>query len=255
MSDKPKQCGEQFQVAVGNKSQKCGYTRFWYAVYECECGTRFPQQVRHIENGKTVSCGCHKRQSLAISRRTHGLSHTPEYHIWLGMKKRCENRRCKAYRHYGGRGVVVCERWQTFENFYADMGTRPSPKHSIDRKDVNGNYEPGNCRWATDIEQARNTTLVRVVDVDGNRMCLSEACESAGLPYSCVRHRLVAGAGISEALSRPVRQQTRRPTVTFCGEDMTLSEACRRAGVLYNTAAKRLRRGETIERALRPVDR
>src|SRR5688572_5961440 len=87
----------------------------------------------------------------------HGVPRTPEYHSWVSMKTRCYNPNCNRYERYGGRGIVVCERWRTsFVNFLADLGLRPSPKHSLDRIDSNGNYEPGNVRWATDAEQQNN---------------------------------------------------------------------------------------------------
>lgn len=91
-----------------------------------------------------------------IGNPTHGLYHTPENGIWRAMLARCRNPNSTAYHKYGARGIAVCERWHRFENFLADMGERPTPKHSIDRIDVLGNYEPGNCRWATPDEQARN---------------------------------------------------------------------------------------------------
>jgi hypothetical protein len=90
-------------------------------------------------------------------RYKHGMSRTPEHESWRSLKKRCLCKTCKAYKYYGGRGITVCERWRdSFENFLADMGPKPSPKHSIDRINVNGNYEPSNCRWATWSQQVIN---------------------------------------------------------------------------------------------------
>jgi hypothetical protein len=86
----------------------------------------------------------------------HGMTGTPEHRAWLDMRKRCVNPRNKKFKHYGGRGIRVCERWDSFANFYADLGPRPSPLHSLDRIDNDGNYESGNCRWATRSEQRRN---------------------------------------------------------------------------------------------------
>lgn len=89
--------------------------------------------------------------------RTHGMSNTPEYKAWFEMKRRCYNKNRKGYKNYGGRGIKVCDRWlESFENFYEDMGDRPSPNHSLDRIDVNGNYEPSNCKWSDRTEQNYN---------------------------------------------------------------------------------------------------
>lgn len=118
----------------------------------CDCGERVTVNGHTLRNGNTRSCGC--------LMRTHGESgpdRSPEYATWKGIKRRCSAPRCKDYKDYGGRGIRVCDRWlNSFENFLADMGRKPSPKHSIDRADNDGNYEPGNCRWATPSEQSKN---------------------------------------------------------------------------------------------------
>jgi hypothetical protein len=88
--------------------------------------------------------------------KKHGMTGSKAHRVWKGMNQRCNNKNTPAWEHYGGRGIKICERWDKFENFYADMGDPPSDSHSIDRIDVNGNYEPGNCRWATQSEQVRN---------------------------------------------------------------------------------------------------
>lgn len=106
---------------------------------------------------------------------------TKEYVAWLRMNQRCNCPGHDSYPHYGGRGIAICERWRTFENFLEDMGPKPSPKHSLDRRDVNGNYEPGNCRWATSAEQARNkrTTKLEPHEPAQIRWLLSEGVKTA----------------------------------------------------------------------------
>jgi hypothetical protein len=105
----------------------------------------------------------------------------PEYHVWASMLHRCIDEKTHNKEHYLDRGIVVCERWQQFENFYADMGPRPSAKHSIERKDVNGNYEPNNCEWATIAEQNRNRTDTRRIELNGKTVCGAELARLCGV--------------------------------------------------------------------------
>src|SRR5215217_4173529 len=104
-------------------------------VFRCDCGNEAITTVSYVRNGRTTSCGCFGRQRLPEHNLTHGLSKTSLYEVWRGMRKRCEDPNHKAFKNYGGRGIKVCRRWQKFEAFLADMGERPSPKHSIDRID------------------------------------------------------------------------------------------------------------------------
>lgn len=128
----------------------------------CACGGTIETNDQTLRNGGTRSCGCLRREKLRAKRSerknfVHGMSHSPEYRVWLGMKTRCYNSNDTNFWHYGRLGVKVCARWRTsFVAFYEDMGPRPSPRHSLDRIDPHGNYEPGNCRWATYAVQARN---------------------------------------------------------------------------------------------------
>jgi transposase len=120
-------------------------------------------------------------------------SSTSEYEIWHGMKQRCGNPNSRGYPKYGGRGIMVCDRWQQFDNFIADMGPRPSPDHTIDRIDNDGPYSPENCRWATWVEQNRNTRSNRIVIYDGQEMCVTEVAERLGLCKETVFWRLNHG--------------------------------------------------------------
>ncbi len=131
---------------------------------------------------------------------------SPEYHSWAAMWQRCTNPDRESYKHYGGKGVSVCKRWRAFENFLADMGARPAGA-SLDRIDLAGNYEPGNCRWADATTQARNASQVVWVAIDGVAKRLVEWCEELGVSINTVRCRVRKhGFSYQEAISTPVQK-------------------------------------------------
>lgn len=128
---------------------------------QCSCGVRCIVVRGNLLNGHTHSCGCLSKEARSSAHLIHGCAkhgaRTSEYAAWSAMRARCSNPNVKDWKNYGGRGIVVCDRWiNSFENFLTDMGPKPGPGYSIDRKDNGGNYEPGNCRWATSKEQNNN---------------------------------------------------------------------------------------------------
>lgn len=122
----------------------------------CECGTEKEVFLNSLSMGVTKSCGCLHMERARTMNRSHGMTRTPEWTAWSNMLARCTWEKHPRFADWGGRGIRVCERWQSFENFYADMGARPSRDHSIDRIDNDGHYEPSNCRWTTRKEQMAN---------------------------------------------------------------------------------------------------
>lgn len=164
---------------------------------QCDCGTVTVVEPRMLRKGRSKSCGCLQRDimsAVSSGRTKHGLTNTPEYDAWTRMKRRCYSPKDSKYRLYGGRGITVCERWlSSFEAFYEDMGDKPTPSHSLDRIDVDGNYEPSNCRWATPTVQGRNKQTHRLVWLNGKQMPLSQACETAGVNYRAALYRLNRG--------------------------------------------------------------
>lgn len=139
----------------------------------------------------------------------HGLCHTSEYRAWINMRSRCDNPNTPGFHNYGGRGIYVCERWYSFENFLADMGPRPAEKFSVDRIDVNGNYEPSNCRWADSKTQCRNMSVNRIVEFNGKRVTLAEAVEATGVKYNTILYRLKRGWPMERALTEAIHAKGR----------------------------------------------
>lgn len=162
----------------------------------CNCGNKRSYRLAMLRYGHTKSCGCIKqseesRRNQSIRARTHGMTDTVEFKTWVAMKKRCTNPSYKNYPLYGGRGITVCKEWyDSFETFYKDLGPRPSPKHSIDRIDVNGNYEPSNCKWSTNKEQSRNKRNNHNVTYNGETKCISAWAEQLGIRKDTLRLRL-----------------------------------------------------------------
>ena len=129
----------------------------WHCI--CACGNRRLVAGSALRSGLTKSCGCYNREHSARRHTTHGLSKTADYRRWQHMIQRCYDPNTKQFKDYGGRGIAVCDRWRGvsgFLNYLSDIGPRPSARHSVDRIDNEGHYEPGNCRWATQKEQVRN---------------------------------------------------------------------------------------------------
>jgi len=150
----------QLTVIAEAGQDKWGKSQF---LCECVCGTTTTVTGNSLRTGHKRSCGCLSVVMRAQELTRHGQSRkdaeTPEHLAWSQMRGRCRNVNNPRYKDYGGRGITICERWEAFENFFADMGPRPSPKHSIDRINNDGNYEPLNCRWATTLQQAHNQRI------------------------------------------------------------------------------------------------
>lgn len=152
----------------------------------CDCGNERAVFGNSLRTGATVSCGCLQRENAT----THGRTRTPEFTVWQMMLQRCQNPNATSYKDYGGRGIVVCDRWQSFEHFYADLGDRPSPQHKLERKNNDGPYSPDNCAWATPIEQGANKRNNRILELDGERRTVGEWARHLKIPKNTLLNRL-----------------------------------------------------------------
>ena len=170
----------------------------------CDCGTVRFVIPADLCTGRSTNCGCVRRKKVGARNFKHGLTHTREYIAWAGMLARCSNPKHVCYHNYGGRGITVCKRWrESFTTFITDMGMPPSPKHQVDRIDNNGNYEPGNCRWVTNAQNAQNTRKNVFIECNGERLCLSEWARRIGISIESLRGRLSSGWSEQEAVTTP----------------------------------------------------
>ena len=171
-------------------------------VCRCTCGKETTVRQSNLLRGDTLSCGCQKARYISENRATHGMNGTYVYHVWQAMKKRCYYPKAINYADYGGRGITVCDRWKdSFENFYADMGNPPSEDHSIERENTNGNYEPGNCSWATRVMQQNNRRNTVLVTHEGRIQGLSEWARELGIARSTLIMRRKRGWTDAEMLT------------------------------------------------------
>lgn len=177
--------------------------RSW--IVRCDCGAERAVAEKSLLEGRTRSCGCLqaelKRARMALPKADRHL--TPEYRAWRNMRYRCNSPGCRFFHNYGGRGIRVCERWDSYEAFLEDMGTRPSSRHTLERIDNNGNYEPKNCRWATYFDQSRNRRTNRIVSHRGHVGTLTDVSRAMGLPLKIVSVRLFNGWDLARALDTP----------------------------------------------------
>ena len=184
---------------------------FWQC--QCDCGTEKRIAGTALRAGLTKSCGCLSRERKRTDPRgfqaIHGMTHTRTFQRWQGMLARCYKPYDASYYNYGGRGIMVCERWRnSFQHFYDDMGAVPEGMQ-LDRIDNMGHYEPGNCRWATPIEQGNNRRTNRKILYQGEEKTLAEWTRFQGLPENVLGKRLEAGWSLERAMTTPLRRDSR----------------------------------------------
>jgi hypothetical protein len=179
------------KLIVINLEKKQGKLFYWNCI--CECGAKRIVSSNNLRNKTAFSCGKCIKKNKKHGHKTR-LGASLEYSSWVSMKNRCYNKNTNNYSLYGGRGIAVCDRWlNSFENFLEDMGNRPSKKHSLDRINVNGNYEPSNCRWATKYEQLRNQRTNVHLCVDGVVKIVADWAKVSGTSFSTIHSRIKRG--------------------------------------------------------------
>ena len=177
-----------------------------YYLCKCTCGNEKIIRGKDLKYNKIKSCGCLNKEKTIERNTKHSLRHTRIYRIWLLMKNRCLNSKYHLFKNYGGRGITICNEWKNdFMSFYNwAMTNGYQDDLTIDRIDVNGNYEPSNCRWATRLQQQRNTTRLRKITYKNETHCISEWAEILGLEYNTLYHRFRRNNYSEDVLKRVI---------------------------------------------------
>lgn len=205
-------------------------------LLECDCGEAKEADGYDVRSGKIISCNKCGAERTRLASVTHGMSNTPEFSTWDGMKSRCYNKNVTHYSKYGGRGIKVCQRWlESFENFYADMGQKPSGDHSIERRDNDGDYSPDNCIWATAREQALNRKTNVYLTINDTTRTMIEWSEISGVSLGRIWSRKKAGYS-GEDLINP----RYIGSLTFRGITKTQKEWSEITGIKKSTIAMRI---------------
>lgn len=176
--------------------------RKWQCI--CDCGNLTVAAGSNLGNGHTKSCGCLRRQWTKTHKTTHGMSKTPEHKTWSNIHARCEDPKHVSFKYYGVKGVRVCDRWKSFEAFFEDMGNRPSPNHSLDRINPDGDYCPENCRWATWTQQNNNRRNNRRLTLGGITMSCAAWDRKCGFRPYTITGRLFRGWSAERAITTPL---------------------------------------------------
>lgn len=209
----------------------------------CDCGNTTIVRGNSLKAGEVKSCGCLAREKSKIPKsKTHGMSKTPEYITWNSMKERCYNTNNKGYKDYGARGIKVCDKWlHSFENFYKDMGKRPTNKHTIERINNHKGYSPENCKWATMKEQGRNKRNNHLITFKGETKTISQWSEILNIKYRILEKRINRFHwSIEKSLTTPIRKTTKNRYLTFHGETLPLHKWADVLGIKRGTLHNRI---------------
>jgi hypothetical protein len=212
--DISKEIGKKYNLLtiikdLGTRKYSHGKCVATFVIAECECGKQFDVRLHSLRSNQTISCGCILRQAYrkyGIKIKKHFKSKTKDHSRWWDMITRCYNKNSTSFKHYGGRGICVCDEWiQSFDKFMEDMGPPPTDKHTIDRINVNGNYCKKNCRWLTMKQQSLNRRNTKKIEYNGQNLSLSEWSEKLNFNHSVLGKRLKRGWSFEKAISTPIK--------------------------------------------------
>jgi hypothetical protein len=198
------------RLTVIKRVENKGQSAAWLCI--CSCGNKIEASGSKLSSGNVKSCGCLQKENASKANSSHGMTNTKEYRSWAAMKTRCLNDKRENYEHYGGRGITICESWtNSFENFIEDLGKSPSNEHTLERDNVNGNYEPDNCRWASQKEQARNRRSSKRVEWNGTVITLAELSELTKVDYNLLQFRISRGWTVEDSVNTPSKRKRVQP--------------------------------------------
>lgn len=241
------------KLTILRYSEKKGNRGKSYVWCKCDCGNEKEVQLSNLRHGGVKSCGCLKHEATA----KHHKSNTRLYAVYMTMKQRCCNENHRDYKYYGSRGIQVCDEWKgnfaafydwSLENGYDETADRG--QYTIDRIDVNGNYEPSNCRWITIEEQQRNKRNNVLYEYKGSMLTLTEISKQSGIPAGTLTSRIYeSGMSIEKATKEDKMKTGREPKkYSFNGKTQNLSEWAKEIGIPRTTLEYRLKSGRPYEK-------
>lgn len=234
-------------LSLHNERNRFGQAQWWV---KCECGEteKFLIIGNTMKSGNTTSCGCLRREKTGNRFRTHGLYGTPEYTTWIDITRRCYNKNFSQYADYGGRGIKMSNEWKNdFTAFLRDMGKKPTPEHTIDRINNDGNYEKGNCKWATYEAQANNKRSNVLYNLDGEEYTIAELAKKFDFHPTTMRMRLLY-LPVKAAIDKSVKFETY--VLTIAGKEKPMKDWLRVANITLQKYTERRSSGLSIEQAL-----
>lgn len=199
--------GQPFGKLTAVRMVRANSQHSWWEC-RCECGGTAIVTMNNLRRGNTTSCGC--------AYTDHGMTDTPEHEAWVNMIQRCTNPKNPGFANYRGRGITVCQAWlESFVAFLNDVGMRPGPGYSLERKENDGNYEPGNVEWIPAPLQHQNKRTNRMLEIDGVRKCMAEWARIFGRPAGTIHKRLKLGWDVKRAVTEPsdLRFSTKRKRI------------------------------------------